>query len=91
MFGGAPSCDGQAASYGGQTQGKCRISYVIITNPGNLSIGIYKGFRCYEIASSGPKSGGQQTKVGSKDALRTSVGKANPHLSRGAKDGPPAS
>jgi len=44
MFGGAPSCGGQAASYGGQTEGECRFNYIIITHPGNLSIPIYKWF-----------------------------------------------
>ncbi len=49
MFGGAPSCAGQAASYGGQTEDESRLNYVIITNPGNLSIGIYKWFRSLRV------------------------------------------
>ncbi len=50
MFGGAPSCGGQAASYGAQTEDECQHNYISITHPDNLSISIYKWFRCCGIA-----------------------------------------
>ncbi len=36
MFGEAPSC---------QTEGECRLNYIIMTNPDDLPIAIYKWFR----------------------------------------------
>ncbi len=43
MFGGA-------LSYGGQTEGECRLNYIIITHPDNLSISFYKWFGCCGVA-----------------------------------------
>src|SRR5713226_3705006 len=49
MIDGAPSCGGQAASYGGQA-GAGQIDEDIITYLGNLSIANYKWFGCCGIA-----------------------------------------
>ncbi|SRR5260370_33957294 len=49
MIDGAPSCGGQAASYGGSAEGAGQLNETIITYLGNLSIPNYKWFRCYGI------------------------------------------
>ena len=49
MIDGAPSCGGQAASYGGSAEGAGQLNEAIITYLGNLSMANYKWFRCYGI------------------------------------------
>ncbi len=51
MIDGAPSCGGQAASYGGGLRSN-RLNEIIRTYLGNLSIRNYKWLRCYGIEES---------------------------------------